>query len=149
MLHIILVVVHIACAAILFGYPLGMAGLVRRALEVSPEAFKQATAELGKRSVVASMASMATLLTGVGLIFSLGGFATVSKNFHASLSIMIAAIVFNMIWMKPSTGKLLAQAEADTVDQEAVQSLLKKLNMGSGIMQLIWIVLLALMMYRF
>lgn len=148
-LRLILLVVHISSAATLLGVPLGIPGSIRRAKEGGPAALRHAAADADRRGRIAGITSLLTLVTGIALIFNAGGFASITKNFHAALGLMVLALVVSFTVMKPATGKLVAAVQKEPIDEAAVEAARKKLAMGSGILQTLWLVLLVLMFYRF
>lgn len=149
MLKLALLLVHVSFAAVLFGAPMGLVGNVRRALGAGDESLRIAAIDAARRAKMAGMSSILTLLTGIGLIFVAGGFAAVSKNFHAALGLMLVAVGLSVAIMRPNTAKLVAAAQAQPSDRGAAEAALKKLAMGSGVLHLLWVILLALMFYRF
>jgi hypothetical protein len=148
-LKILVVVLHVASAAMLFGAPLGLVRMARSALKSGEVPFKLAAVEAGRRGKMAGMGSMATLLTGLILIFLGGGFGVVTKNFHVALLLMLVAFGFSFGWMRPNGAKLVQASEKTPIDQAAAEHALKKLGMGSGILHTLWLVILTLMFYRF
>lgn len=148
-LRLILLVFHIASAATLFGVPLGLAGSIRRAKTGGPGALRHAAADAERRGQIAGMSSLLTLVTGIALIFNAGGFAATTKNFHAALGLMLLALGISVTVMRPATAKLVEAVGKDPIDDATVEACRKKLAMGSGILQAMWVVLLVLMFYRF
>jgi hypothetical protein len=149
-LHLVLIVLHVTAAAVLFGAPLGIVGACRRALATgSRDAIRQAAAEGQRRGLIASICGLLTLVTGIGLIFERGGFKQVAPNFHMALGVMLLAVLFSVLWMKPAASRLVAATEPDPVDRAAFNKQLGRLGMGSGIMHAIWLGLLVLMFVRF
>lgn len=148
-LKILVVVLHVASAALLFGVPLGSVRMARSALASGEGAFKLAAVEADRKGKLAGMGSMGTLLTGLILIFIGGGFGVVTKNFHVALLLMLVAFGFSMTWMRSNGAKLVRASETSPVDRAAAELALGKLGMGSGILQAVWLVILTLMFYRF
>lgn len=140
---------HIAFAAALFGAPLGMVRNIKNSLAAGPQAFKAAAADAQVRAKVAGASSVLTLLTGVGLIFVKGGFSGVSKSYHISLTLMLVLVVVGVALLRPTVDKIAAAADAATIDAAAAGKLVKRLAMGTGIVHLLWAVLLFLMVKPF
>ena len=145
----LLLFLHIAFAATLLGAPLGLPRNLKTALGASPDAFKVAAKDAKIRGHVAGASSLVNFLTGVGLIFYKGGFATIAKSYHAAMGLMIVAIIVGVAMMKPTTTKLVELSEAPSLDADAARKQIKKLAMSSGIVQLIWAVILFLMIKPF
>jgi len=149
MLKIALLIVHVSFAAVLFGAPMGLVGNVRRALRAGDEALRIAAIDAMRRARMAGISSLVTLLTGIALIFVMGGFGSVATHIHAALGVMILAVAFSAAVMRPNSAKLVAAAQAQPADRTAAESALKKLAMGSGVLHLLWVILLTLMFYKF
>ena len=145
-MDILLIVFHVTCAAILFGLPLGLPGACRRAMAVNQGALQLAAAEAVRKGKILAGASLLTLLTGVLLIISkMGGFGAAPKNFHVALLLMIVAMVVSIGVIRPAAANLLVAAGGDTVEEDLANQSLKRMAMGSGILQLMWIGMLSLM----
>jgi len=148
-MHTVLVILHITCAAILFGLPLGLPGTCRRAMAASQGALQVAAADAVRKGKILGGASLLTLVTGVSLIMSVGGFGAAPKNFHAALGLMIVAIVVSAGIIRPAGSNLVIAAAGDTLNQDLANKSIKKMAMGSGILQLMWLSMLALMFTKF
>jgi hypothetical protein len=146
---LVLVILHVSAVAMLFGAPLGLARMARAALSRNDEAFKLAAEEAARRTKLTVMSSIGTLLTGIALIFFIGGFAAAPKNFHAALGVLLLAMLFSFLWMRPNTVKLVQSSLKNPIDRSGADAALKKLGMGGGILHLAWLINLTLMFYRF
>jgi hypothetical protein len=91
------------------------------------------------------MFSILTLLTGLGLIFVVGGFGAVPINIHISLTLMLIALAVSITLMRPATGRLVELTQAESLNVEAATAAVRKLTMGQGILHLLWIVILTMM----
>jgi hypothetical protein len=147
--RVVLLVLHVASATLLFAAPLGLPRVLRNGLRLGDEPFRVAVDEALKRSRMAQIGSLLTLLTGVALIFNAGGFGRVSPNFHAALGLMLLAIAFSAAWMGPNTGKLVQSSQPTPVDKGGAEGAIKKLAMGAGVLHTLWFILLVLMFVRF
>ncbi len=147
-LYIPLLVLHISSAALLLGATTGMLRNLRRTAALGKEAFALAVEDAGGRAKVMMKAGPTTLLTGLGLIFLLGGFAVVPLNIHIALALMLLAQVVSVTVMRPAMGRLLKIAGEPVFDPGAVSAPLKKLAMGQGILHLLWLSMLVLMLVR-
>ena len=90
-----------------------------------------------------------TLVTGLTMIMYKGGFGMVSPNIHAALSLMLIHLLLSFLLMKPTGDKLVQASQGEAIDTELAEKSLKKLGMGSGILQLNWVLMLFLMNYSF
>jgi hypothetical protein len=147
-LRIGLLVIHIAAAAFLFGGMLGMPRLIRKSLDLGTETLKMACLEAKKRAVMSALASIATLWTGVGLIFLMGGFKVAPINFHMALGLMLGAVAINLTLMRPTVKSLVQESAKPEPARGTIESLLKRVSMAQGILHLLWIINLILMFHR-
>jgi high-affinity Fe2+/Pb2+ permease len=147
-LRIILLVLHVAAAAVLVGASAGLIRNLKRNLELGGQSFVLATEDLKKRSGLMGMCSLTTLATGLCLIFMMGGFAVAPKNFHIALLLLLVALIFSATFMRPRGVKLGALAKKEPLDKEGAMALIKKLAMGQGILHLLWLCTLTLMFVR-
>lgn len=146
--YVPLLVLHISAAALLIGAGTGMLKNLRRTAALSREAFGLAVEDAARRAKVMMMSSLTTLLTGLCLIFLLGGFAVVPLNIHIALSLMLVAQVVSATIMRPGVGQLVKLAGESVWNPSAVDTPLKKLAMGQGILHLLWLGMLVLMLVR-
>jgi len=61
---------------------------------------------------------------------------------------MLIAIGLSFAIMKPATAKLNQAASGEAIDKQLAEKSLKTLAMGSGVLQLLWVVMLILMNYH-
>jgi uncharacterized membrane protein len=147
-LRILILVIHISAAAVLFGAGLGLPRLLRKSFELGAPMFKLATEEVKKRAGWTGIASLATLWTGIALIFILGGFKAAPINYHISLTLMFGAILVNLLVARPAVKRLVFEGAKPEPSRDVVQASVKRLSMGQGIMHLIWVIILVLMFHR-
>jgi hypothetical protein len=147
-LRIGLLVIHITAAAILFGGMLGVPRLVRRSLDLGTETLRMAAAEAKKRAGLSAVASIATLWTGVGLIFLMGGFKFAPLNFHMALGLMLGAVTINLTFMRPAVKSVVLESAKPAPARQVIEGALKRISMAQGILHLLWITNLILMFHR-
>lgn len=145
----VLLIFHIAAAALLFGTGTGIVRTLKKSAQVGGRTLLIAAEDAARRSSIMSGASLFTIATGVALIFNMGGFAVAPKNFHTALLVMLGAIAVSLSLLKPAAARIEAQAKSDNIDQAVVSVAIKKMAMGQGILHLLWIILLVLMFVRF
>jgi hypothetical protein len=147
-LRIGLLVIHITAAAILFGGMLGVPRLVRQSLDLGTDTLRMACAEAKKRAGLSAIASIATLWTGVGLIFLMGGFKVAPLNFHMALGLMLGAVTLNLTFMRPAVKSVVLESAKPEPARQAIEGALKRISMAQGILHLLWITNLILMFHR-
>lgn len=144
---IILLVLHIAVAATAFGISLGGPASLRRARAAGTEVFRHAVAEANRRGKIGGICGVLTLLTGLALIFNGGGFGAVGVNIHIALAVLLVMLGLGFGMLKPAGGKLAGLVGQGDKDAE-IDALLGRLAAGSGVMQLLWLTVLALMFLK-
>jgi len=145
----ILLIIHVAVAAIAFGVSLAPSGTLKRARALGWDAFKAAATDFKRRDGMAAIAGFLILITGLGLILMTpGGFRGITPEYHAALGIVLIMNVIEGFVTRPTASKLVAAAEAR--DDAGVTAGIKRAAMGAGILQLLWTVTLVLMfLHRF
>ncbi|MEN9579443.1 MAG: hypothetical protein RJA70_2452 [Pseudomonadota bacterium] len=149
LLRVLLLVIHIAAAAVIFAAPLGSVGSLRRALAGGDAAvMRSAAKDAAVRAGLASAGSLVTLATGLALIFLMGGFGVVRPQIHAALGLLLLAIGFSLGFVKPAGRRLGLAALAEPPDKLGFGRELTKLRVGAGVLHLLWTTVLVLMVYR-
>ena len=140
---------HILFAASWWGVPMGLPSRLKRALAVDGPTFRAATEDAGRRGAIASGMGLMTFATGLGMIFSRGGFGSVGPQIHAAMTLVVIMLGLGVAVMKPGTAKLFAMTDDwnDSKSSDA-SALIKRLSMTAGILQLLWVVTLALMLWN-
>ncbi len=141
----VVVVVHVAAAAVVLGASLGWGRLLRQAAEAGQAAARVATADVMRRMTLVRIASAMTLFTGIALILLSGGFGIVPKNFHIALTLMLATLGWVMLGLVPRVKSLDGLAAASHFDRAQFTASVGKVGMGTGIIHALWIVILVLM----
>ncbi len=141
----LLVIFHIAFAALWLGAPLFIRSTLKQAEPHGAPAFRGAAAVAAKAATFTGAGAAGALLTGVGMIFlRYGGMKGLPVRFHVALGLVLVGcgVVFGLL--RPAVGKVVAAAETGA-DAATLAPLYKKIAMGTGIGHLIWLVSLVLM----
>ncbi len=144
----ILLVLHIASAAVLFGGAMGLTRNLRLHLESPRPVFLAVTEEASRRDRLIGIFAIATLLTGVLLIFTVGGFGAVRVGIHIALTLMLVMVAVSATVMRPHTARLVKLAQLETLDREAARRSIRAMTIGQGVIHLLWLVILVLMIVR-
>lgn len=147
-LYALLLVLHITCAAIAFGASLGVGRLLRRSLEAGQPSFTLAAEDAARRTKLAFFTYVGVLLTGLALIFTIGGFAGAPLNIHMALGLMLVVLALMATLSRPQSNQLVHLSQAAALDQAAIRKTMKKMQMAQGMLHLSWLVLLVLMIVR-
>lgn len=143
----LLLILHVAAAALAFGASLAPSAMLRRARAVGPEALIAATREYCRQDLIGAIGGVAVFATGLALIFTGGGFAAYPPQYHAAMSLVLLMIGLGFLFLRPLGKRLVAAAEAR--DDSATTKLIKRVAMGAGMMQLLWLTTLVLMFVRY
>lgn len=145
MLYLTLRFVHIAAMAAWFAPVLFVAGDTRRSIEAGDLAgLRVRTARGGQ---LAAGAGIVTLLTGVALIFTLGGMGGVPVAIHVGLTLGIVMWLLGAFGIGGTARKIDAAIGAGA-GKEQLLPLARRLSMLAGIFHLLWALTLGLMVFR-
>jgi hypothetical protein len=147
--RLVLLILHIAAAAISFGGTLGLARLIRAGASAGPSAFQVAVRDAARRAVLGRLSGVVTLLSGVGLVLLRGGFAVVPKNYHVALGLMWLLLGIQFFVTTPAVKRVRALAEGSTLDPVAVGACARLIGIGVGAGHALWLLILVLMFHLF
>jgi hypothetical protein len=139
--------VHFVFMATWFGTGLFALRDVRTALAAGPAHVPLLRQRMRVVGIAASASGALTLLSGFGLIFALGGFASVPAAIHMGLGLAIVTAVVGGAGIGGTWRKIDAALEAGA-DPATVAPLLGRLRMFSGAFQGCWFATLLLMVFR-
>lgn len=147
MIYLILRLVHVLFMATWIGAVFFTSGDVQRSLEAGPEHLPLLQERIGRNLRVASPSAILTILSGFGLIFSLGGMGSVPPAIHTGMTLgllawAVSAVGIGGSWRKIQTGL------ADGHDRAALAPLLKRMKISTMAFQTLWLVCLILMIFR-
>ena len=146
MLYLILRIVHLVSMATWFGVGLFVPGDIRRTLAAGGDTVGLRD-RVNRVSRVASAFGWLTFLSGIGLIFAMGGMGAVPVPIHIALTLTLVTLLFNTF----GTGRVWKQLDtalAAGASAESVAPQVKRMAMFSGIFQTLWLVNLLLMVLR-
>jgi hypothetical protein len=130
-------IVHILAMAVWFAAPLLITSDVRRSLGLGREHVGPMITRVDRAVTLAMGFGVITIVTGVVLIFQLGGFKAVHPRIHTSLLLGLAALAVEMMALKPAIARL---SEPDAKPG--------KIAMLAGIGHLLKVVILVLMVLK-
>lgn len=146
MLILCLRFVHVAAMALWFAAGVFATGDIRRSL-AHPDELPGLRVRMAKTALFAIVGGVVTLVSGILLIFALGGFAAVPWPIHLALvlGVLQAGIGGGGI------GRTWAQIEAELDaggTPDSVQPLFRRIAIMGGIFHALWVVNLGLMVFR-
>lgn len=143
--YLVLVVLHIAFAATMFGAPLSVGSNLKRASGAGRDVKAAAAALAARMSSVAGISAILTAAFGLALVFYRGGFKAVPPTVHAALGLVLIMIAIGAIMLRPLYKRM---AESTDKPNEVWEALRKRNAMLQGILQLLWFVTLVLMFVK-
>jgi hypothetical protein len=144
MFYYLLLTFHVAFTAVWFGNSLMSPGRFRRALKSGANEIKFAVEEGSRAARISIIFGAATFLSGILIAMRLGGLAKMPRYIHMSMGIVFLMLLIEIIFVRGIWSKL-SQAVANGAQPESLNSFRGKLAMFSGIIQLLWLVVLYLM----
>lgn len=145
-LHVTLVVLHVATAAAWFGLAIRLSGESRAVMNadstVAPALAASATRGVRQMGTFLLLA----LAFALGAVFTNGGFETYSWaswwNIHVSLVLLLLLIALHFLIVAPGWRRLAAQG-----GQPAAPGVRGRLSAAVGVGHLIWLAILVLMFW--
>ncbi len=146
MLYLGLRFVHIAAMAAWFAPMLFMAGDARRSIEAGGD-LAPLRARLGRAGAVAGAGGTLTVITGIALIFAMGGFGAVPIPIHVGLTLGLVLWALGAIGMGGTVRKLDAAIAAGAPKEELL-GFARRMSALTGVFHLLWLASLGLMVFR-
>ncbi len=147
MLYLSLRLVHFISMGVWFGSNLLALRDIRTSLAAGPSNIGPLKARMQSGGMLATISGVITLLTGLALIFVLGGFKSVPRAIHIGLLTGIICAVVGGAGVGRTWFMIEKKLDAGA-DAASLAPLMKRIGMLSGIFQLLWLVTLILMVFR-
>jgi hypothetical protein len=143
---LVLRLVHFLAMGLWFGASLLSTGDVRRTIKAGGDT-TLLNERMKRMTRVVGPSALLTIVSGVLMIFAMGGFAAVRPAIHIGLVLTI------VMWVVGGGGmglkwRQIQKAMEEGKDAAALAPHLKKMSMMAGIFQLLWLVTLLLMIFR-
>ncbi|MFO0550240.1 MAG: hypothetical protein U0271_17735 [Polyangiaceae bacterium] len=139
--------VHILSMAIWFGGGLTLAGDVRKSLARGKAAAELLPSRVERTLTIGLVGAIGTIVSGLVLIFQMGGFKGISPRIHAGLGLALVAFAVELIVLRGAAQALGPAIAKD--DEAAMRSLPKRFAMAAGIGHTLKLIILVLMVFRF
>ncbi len=147
MLYPTLKLLHLLFMATWIGAVFFASGDVRRTLEAGPEHIPLMRDRVGRSLRIAAPSAALTILTGVALIFALGGMGRVPLGIHIGLATGLLAWFVSGAGIGQSWRKLSAGLD-EGADPASLAPLVQRMKIGTMAFQTLWLLTLVLMVFR-
>lgn len=116
----IIKLVHIAAMAVWFATPLLVTSDVRRAVAQGREQAEQARGRADRVLMVSNVGAVLTVLSGLALIMTRGGFSGVGPKIHAGFALALVALSVEFFLLKPAVMKATEPGEEKSASKLAM-----------------------------
>jgi hypothetical protein len=151
LLHLTLIILHIATAAAWFGLGLRLAGQARKVLEIELPAARALAADIGRSVSQMNILIVLTFIFSLAAFFVGGGFAVYGPAYHTSITLIVLMVIGQFVLIRSGWKTLrttLENAGPDVgPDPSIADGARKRVAIGTGIGHLLWLVILVLMFW--
>ena len=135
-------------AAIWFGAVLLTPGDVRQTLQLGRPHTNGLKDRLEKSVGISIRAGVLTVITGITIIMTSGGFAQLPFQIHLGMALALLMLALGVLVIAPLSNAICDIVASPHGDLEEAKSLAPKLSMFSGINHLLWFITLSLMVFK-
>lgn len=151
-LYQLTIIVHVMLAMTWFGSTLTLPRTLRQIANCDPECAKAQLPALQRAGMLASIAGVLVLLTGIGLalMFPGGlnlGFAALPVRFHIAMGLTLAWNILGGVGVGPTLRKFAAAVTAGA-SKDVLNPLVKQASMLGGISHMLFTIVLVMMLWR-
>lgn len=139
----VLLFTHVLAMAIWFGGGFGLPGDIRRTLARGKPHTELLAGRVNRALALTTWSSLATIGTGLGLVFAKGGFKAVSPRIHAGLALALVAFAIHLLIVRPKASQL--EKALATGEGKDLRSIQRRIGMATGIDHLLKTIVLLLM----
>lgn len=139
-------IVHLLSMAVWFALPLMIAGDLKRSLAAGKAAAEAAVARVERTLAISSAGAVATIVSGLIMIFALGGFGAISPRIHAGFGLALLLLALEFFVLKGAVGRA-GEAIGGGKPEEA-QPFVARVGMVGGISHLLKLIILVLMVWK-
>ena len=144
---------HFLFMALWIGVSMSMPGDVKRSFADGVPGKRELELLAGRgrlAGTISTVGGVGTLVTGLAMIFMLGGFGKVSIAIHISLLLAIFLAILGGGFIGGTWNKILAKLGPDGTGatREEIEPMLKRFRIYSMLFKTVWLVILFLMVFR-
>jgi hypothetical protein len=144
----VLKILHVAAASVWIGAGLTTSRDVRHTLSLGRPHLDELMPRLRATAQLMNRSALVTVLSGLAIIFAVGGFARVPHRIHVGLALTLLAIAAGRFLIRPVIGEIARALKAPVPPAEAAR-LTARFRMGIGVEHALRLAVLVLMMYPF
>lgn len=144
----LLKIVHVAAASVWIGGGLTAPRDIRRTLTLGPPHVDELMPRLRTIAKIMNHSALLTLLSGIAIVFAVGGFAHVPHRIHVGLLLTLLAVAAGRWIIRPAIGEI-ARATKSPVDRGQIDRIMVRFQLGNGIEHALRLAVLVLMIYPF
>ncbi len=147
MLHLLLRLFHVLSMAVWVGTTLFLSGDIKRTLQAGPDHLPLLKDRVDRSLRIGNLSGVATLVSGVALVRSAGGFGAVPPAVHSGLLGAIILFGVSAGGLQRTWRKLEARLDGGA-DATSLVPQARKLHLITKVFQTIWLIVLCLMVFR-
>ena len=148
-LFLLLKTLHIAAASIWIGGSLNAPRDIRRTLPLGQPFVRELMPRLRAIAQLMNLSALATVLSGLALVFAAGGFGRVPHRIHVGLLLTLLAVVAGRYLIRPVLGEIARAIQAPQVGQAQVDRIMVRFRVVNGVEHGLRLAVLVLMVYPF
>ena len=147
MIILIFKVLHIACAAVWWGVPMSMSRDIRTTICLGQPHAGALISRVNRSRVIAIGAGLATIISGIGLVLLVGGFALVPTPIHIALTLSFILLSSEYLWEGRTWSRLIECIRSRESD-EVTRGVVRRMSLIGGLQHTLWFFVLVLMVFR-
>lgn len=146
--HVVLALrlVHLLSMAVWFVAPMSITSDLKKTLARGKPHTDALVGRVERSLNIALVGAGLTIASGLGLIFTTGGFKVVSKLIHAGFALALIVLSIEFFVVKGAIGRLEG-ALKDDASRDA-QAAIKRVAMVTGIVHTLKLIIMAMMVWR-
>lgn len=147
MLIQILVIFHVMAAMLWFGGSITLPRRARAALQSEISEARRQLQGIAREGKTLSISGLVTFLTGLSMVFAMGGFGAVAMRFHISLLLTLVWLVLGAVFGRKTIGQLVAASEGEVM-AEGAPGLAARLGKIIGVQHALFTTITVLMLWH-
>lgn len=139
-------IVHLVSMAVWFAVPLMITGDLKRSLALGKAHAEAAISRVERTLAISTFGALATIVSGLVMIFALGGFGAISPRIHAGFGLALVLLAVEFFLLKGAVSRAGGSVAAGK--PEDAQPQVARVAMFGGISHLLKLVILVLMVWK-